>query len=80
LPSPLVNNSSDGSISQSASDLHQVQAAQPLKGSQPPTPTKVKGGQPGSWVEFRDHSNGPIPNYSKVVLSKIPFDFMVIHI
>nr|XP_036670998.1 chromatin modification-related protein eaf-1 isoform X1 [Drosophila suzukii] len=40
LASPLVNNSSDGSISQSASDLHQVQAAQPLKGSQPPTPTK----------------------------------------
>ncbi|XP_032575974.1 RNA polymerase II degradation factor 1 isoform X2 [Drosophila sechellia] len=40
LPSPLVKNSSEGSISQSASDLCQVQAAQPLKGSQPPTPTK----------------------------------------
>ncbi|KRK01123.1 uncharacterized protein Dyak_GE20650, isoform F [Drosophila yakuba] len=40
LPSPLVNNSSEGSISHSASDLYQVQAAQPPKGSQPPTPTK----------------------------------------
>nr|XP_017009619.2 basic-leucine zipper transcription factor A isoform X1 [Drosophila takahashii] len=40
LASPLVNNSSEGSISHSASDLYQVQTAQPLKGSQPPTPTK----------------------------------------
>ncbi|XP_017059998.1 putative uncharacterized protein DDB_G0291608 isoform X1 [Drosophila ficusphila] len=42
LPSPLVNNSSEGigSISHSASDLYQGQAAHPPKGSQPPTPTK----------------------------------------
>ncbi|XP_044313565.1 GATA zinc finger domain-containing protein 10 isoform X2 [Drosophila rhopaloa] len=40
LASPLVNNSSEGNISHSASDLYQVQTAQPFKGSQPPTPTK----------------------------------------
>ncbi|KAH8366830.1 hypothetical protein KR200_005816 [Drosophila serrata] len=42
LASPLANNSSEGTLTHSASDLYgsQMQQAQPLHGSKPPTPTK----------------------------------------
>ncbi|KAH8298662.1 hypothetical protein KR018_009877 [Drosophila ironensis] len=42
LASPLANQSSEGTISQSASDLYrgQMQPAQPVIGSKPSTPTK----------------------------------------
>ncbi|KAI8039042.1 hypothetical protein M5D96_007757 [Drosophila gunungcola] len=59
LASPLVNNSSDGNISHSASDLYHVQTAQPLKGSQPPTPTKVMDSQ-------KEPVHPPSPMYNTI--------------